>query len=263
MAINSQRVALIGNTYSEITQALFGKLNSFDNVTGEGKVVTTNNVYEYFSISIGESTYRMCVQFKTQGNYNYFIVGIADSGSSGGSSSAPVELNYENKNNPSYGQLNADTRHYVYVRIFTNSDGEFVGISAFHTTTSKNCKLFLLVKCENENYLLYSEGDGYILNLNDYNNYYITTDSNYDGYYESVDSVFLEPCYVLIDEYYYPVQDLFHIWNNQLFTYNSDHDTNGFIIIGTEEGNYMAIYKDKWIAYGKTEANEVYEYVNG
>lgn len=271
--INSQVVACVGLDNFEIAQAIFAKVKSFSNVTGEGSVVTSSIAYEYFSVTFGETTCRMGLKYVD--NNTQFFAGIATSSDSGGNISNSYQMNSTIANVPIVGELNLGTRSYnvpakyfTYVRIFTDSNNRFVGLSGWHTTTHKAPVTLMFARCNGKYYMFDPRGiDGilYDIDPNHFGEYYYTElDNGLSIYYESVDSVVMDQCRIRIDEIFYPVDDFYYIWNNQLFSDASSPNTNGFIIIGTEsEGMYMSIYKEKWIKYEKTIGTEIVEYSSG
>lgn len=266
MAIHTKEITLIGANYIEICKAYFSAIESFSNVTGEGVADASTTVYEYFTVTDGSYTYRFMLRGITSNEE--LRAGTCDSSSSGGNC-----IMYLNANRNSYTKTGTaiwcTNALYSHARLFYDEDNNFIGSSGLYGQNYKAPDWFAFFHFGGKP-LWY---DSYNLTLQDMSlsrpqffSYLTLPDRNLDRNHDVIDSVYVEG-YVI--EYYEPYtsnrvydsldEEVYAIYNNAFFS-NTSTIVNGFMYIGTEDGNFMLLRDNVWLRVEKIGAKETIIY---
>ena len=269
MAIHTKEISLLGQSYSEICQAYFSAIASFDNVTAEGAHPSSSTTYEYFTITDGNYTFRILLSGNTTNQV--LNVGVCSSSSSGGSSVA-----YFNVNRGSYSKTKSaiwtNGAIYSHARLFYDEDNNFIAASGLYAENYTAPYWFGIFHYNNKPLWFDSYGmDFYDMTLSTpaHHSYLILGDTNLDRNHDTPDSVYMERYLIeytdmqtYMSVYDFVAEELFAIYNNAFYT-NTSTVVNGFMFIATEDGDYMMLRcsgGNVWLKIDDVGAREVIIY---
>jgi len=269
MAINTKEISLIGANYSEVCQAYFSAIASFDNVTAEGVHPSSSTTYEYFTITDGEYTFRILLSGVTTNQL--MNVGVCTSSSSGGSSVA-----YFNVNRGSYSRTGTaiwtNNAIYSHARIFYDENNNFIAASGLYAENYTAPYWFGIFHYKEKPLFFDSYGMSFYdmtLATPNFHSYLVLGDTNLDRNHDSSDSVYMEQylieytnIYTYLSVYDFLDEDFLAIYNNAFFS-NTSTVVNGFMFIATEDGDYMMLRcssNNVWLKIDDVGAKEIIVY---
>lgn len=269
MSVKTKEISLLGASYSEICQAYFSAIASFNNVTAEGVVPSSAITYEYFTITDGNYTFRILLSGNTSGQT--MSVGVCTSSSSGGSS-----VSNFNVNRGSYSVTATATwinnAIYSHVRLFYDENNNLIAASGLYAENYKPPFWFGFFHFNDKPLWFNSYAMEFFdmtLSTPAHHSYLILGDNNLDRNHDSSDSVYIErylieytdmQTYMSYDDFL--DEELYAIYNNSFYT-NTSTAINGFMFIATEDGDYMLLHgtgAEIWMKIDDVGAKEIIIY---
>lgn len=282
MDIKAQFCTFVGASFAEIMRCFFAKIESFDNITGEGITVSSNYIYEYFTIANGEDDFRFVIRaFENTSTQRVGIeIYVASSSSSGGTGYAQTKTDLiptptSDTNRTTIMQyINNGRNNTFYDNCWVFSSGnDFVGMSVPFARKFENISWFLFLKNHNDavqllpvrsnigtgaNYIYGSDTTGQYASVNDVN---LSSDVNYVSQ-DIADCVYIETRMYgdSITNREYIIPDLYCVYNYMIYDEGTAGYKKSFLVVGTEDGLYMHLSKDFFIKITEVLEKEITYY---
>lgn len=290
MDINAQFCTFIGANFEELMRCYLTKIESFDNITGEGITVNSTKIYEYFTIGSGNDAFRFCVAgILSSRALQCFVCNDSSSGGTGIDTATSYywlteDSGYGGPDQMQYYRDSGSGLYYDNCWVFS-SDNNFVGMSRLFAQSQLPQGWFLFLKNHNNVYQLlrtrrgdqstalhvYSAGstDGRYIQLLNVNTY-ITDDTARKQ--DMPDYVYIENRVYRSDIDYSIgiLPDLYYVHNFMIYdngrlqaNTTPSYYPNGvksFQLVGTEDGNYMHLSQDNFLKISEVLEKEIMIY---
>ena len=280
MDIKAQFCTFVGASFAEIMRCFFAKIESFDNITGEGITVSGYYTYEYFNIANGENNFRFVISaYENAVNQSIgidiYVASPSSSGGTGYSQTRTKLIEQSNNNRTAIMQyINNGRSNTFYDNCWVFSSGnDFVGMSVPFARKFENISWFLFLKNHNDavqllpvrsnigtgaNYIYGSDTTGQYASVNDVN---LSSGINYVSQ-DIADCVYIETRMYgdSITNRDYIIPDLYCVYNYMIYDEGTAGYKKSFLVVGTEDGMYMHLSKDFFIKITEVLEKEITYY---
>ena len=273
MDIKAQFCTFIGANFEQIFRCYLAKIESFDNITGEGILTNGYYIYEYFTITDNEETFRFCVK-----GYNYYNtyriwINVAGPSSSGGSGLSSDYMLTTNAGISLHYYIDSSTGTYYDNCWVFSSGNNFVGITIPFAETNAPQGWFLFLKNQDNEFRLIPTNATSSYQLSVYDSEYsdqsrYLTQLNYDisdntaRKQDLPDYVYIETAtYSSSQTYIFGIlPDLYYLMNFMIYDYGAGNYQKSFQLVGTEDGNYMHLNQVNFIKIAEVLEKSVVKY---